>query len=170
MDKLEIFSNIVIGIISGIISSVLVTIFYRIIDREKDRQKYFADLRLYMSKLISIPHDDINSIYNFMCNNELPHTFKWIHLKNDEWEIITQINEDVNEYTQLILQFEEKKLSLLEKNEYNDQSDNQILMELLPKLQTLKVILTQRKVELTYLGNKYLNKIHSKESNSNSEN
>lgn len=103
-----------VGLVSGIVSSLLVTMYYRYKDSERDRQKYFTSLRRYTSELIAISTKDIEAIRHFYFTNERPPIYKWVRLKRDEWKIVYQLDDKLNQLGDVLISYIEDDARLIE--------------------------------------------------------
>lgn len=159
MHEMEIFYNFVIGIASGIVSSVLVTIFYRIKDGEKERQEFFTHFRMYFWGLSNITSTDIDSLADYLSTHELPSVYKWIHLKKDEWILVTDLSIKVMNLNELICAYSEEKYRLAEQNKSEEDIDYILKTKYLHKIIHAKIEILAENTKIQLLGNKTLKKV-----------
>lgn len=159
MDNLELIYSFIIGIASGIVSSVLVTVFYRMKDSEKERQAYFANLRAYMSKMLIPEPGNIAEMIDFYCSNELPTIFWWIRLKKSEYKIVAEASEKILNLQELISQYSEEQLKLVEESKPQEDIDEVLAEKYLPKIAFARAEILVVSLEVKSLGNKTLKRI-----------
>lgn len=153
MDVNELFIGLITGIVSGILSSIIVTKYYRWKDRERDRQSYFARYRAFIHELANTK--GISSTVNFLTYTEVPRTYEWIHLTEEENETINSVNKLIAEFYFAVYSYTRDKGSSTSK--ISDLLDAE--PTLIEKYNNMRTEIAISRIKVDSLGNESLTKL-----------